>query len=67
MYLIPQDAIDITLAPPPDLIVSEIQSADSYVTGRVMNIRYNVSNIGAGEPYESYWQDIVVSINITGM
>lgn len=44
--------------------MSEIQSADSYVTGRVMNIQYNVSNIGAGEPYENYWQDIVVSINI---
>lgn len=61
--LIPQGPIDVTLAPPPDLIVSVIQSDDSYVTGRVMNIQYNVTNIGGGEPYERYWQDIIVSIN----
>ena len=57
-----QAPIEVTLAPPPDLVVSSIQSDDAYVTGRVMTIRYNVSNIGAGEPYESYWQDIAVSI-----
>ena len=31
------------------------------MTGRLMTVRYNVSNVGAGEPYESYWQDIAVS------
>ena len=57
-----QTPIDITLAPPPDLVVQSIQSEDAYVTGRVMTIRYNVSNIGAGEPYENYWRDITVSV-----
>ena len=56
-----QTPIDVTLAPPPDLVVSSIQSDDVYVTGRVMTVRYNVTNIGAGEPYETYWQDIAVS------
>ena len=60
-----QAPIEVTLAPPPDLVVSSIQSDDAYVTGRVMTIRYNVSNIGAGEPYESYWQDIAVSTVVT--
>ena len=41
--------------------MSVVQSDDSYVTGKVMNIQYNVTNIGAGEPYENYWQDVIVS------
>ena len=57
----PQTPVDVTLAPPPDLVVSSIQSSNAFVTGRTMAIQYNVSNIGAGEPYESYWQDIAVS------
>ena len=57
-----QDTIEVTLAPPPDLVVSSIQADDVFVTGRTMTIQYNVSNVGAGEPFENYWQDIVVSI-----
>ena len=57
-----QTPIDITLAPPPDLVVLSIQSEDAFVTGGVMTVRYNVSNIGAGEPYENYWRDIAVSV-----
>ena len=53
--------LQVTLAPPPDLVVSSLVAEDNYVTGDVMTILYNISNVGAGESVESYWQDRVVS------
>ena len=57
-----QTPLDITLAPPPDLVVSSILSPNVLITGRIATIEFNVSNIGAGPPSENYWIDHVVSI-----
>lgn len=54
------------LAPPPDLIVSYLNASDEYATGDTMRVQFNVSNVGAGAPFETYWQDILVSLlNLT--
>ena len=62
-YIIPklQLTLQVTLAPPPDLVVTSVQASDSYITGDTMTVVYNISNAGAGETDESYWQDQVVS------
>lgn len=56
-----QNPIDVTLSPPPDLVVSSIIVGREYATGSVMVIRYTVSNNGAGAPFESFWTDRTVS------
>ena len=53
--------LQVTLAPPPDLIVTSVVADDSYVTGDTLSVVYNISNAGAGETVESFWQDQVVS------
>ena len=54
------------LAPPPDLIVSYLNVSDEYATGDTMRVQFKVSNVGAGAPFETYWQDILVSLlNLT--
>ena len=57
-----QNPIDVTLSPPPDLVVSSIIVDEEYATGSVMVVRYTVTNNGAGAPFESFWADTTVSI-----
>lgn len=56
-----QLTLQVTLAPPPDLVVISVMANDNYITGDTMTVVYNISNVGAGETDESYWQDQVVS------
>ena len=56
-----QLTLQVTLAPPPDLVVISVMANDNYITGDTMTVLYNISNVGAGETDESYWQDQVVS------
>ena len=49
------------LSPPPDLVVPSIEAQATYTTGNVMTISYTVRNLGPGEPFERFWQDVVVS------
>lgn len=53
--------MNVILAPPPDLIVSQVVANDEYVTGDTMVVQYTISNVGAGNPFESYWRDRLVS------
>ena len=57
----PQTPIDVTLSPPPDLVVSSIAVGQEHTTGSVMVIRYTVTNNGAGAPFEPFWTDRTVS------
>ena len=50
----------VILLPPPDLVVSSLEADDVYRTGSTMIIRFEVSNAGAGEPFESFWRDQLV-------
>ena len=59
LYL--QLTLQVTLAPPPDLVVTSVMAGDIYITGETMRVDYIISNVGAGETDESYWQDQVVS------
>ena len=56
-----QLTLQVTLAPPPDLVVISVMASDNYITGDTMTVVYNISNAGAGETDERYWQDQVVS------
>ena len=53
--------LQVTLAPPPDLVVVSVTTEDSFVTGDVLSVVYNISNAGAGETVERFWRDRVVS------
>lgn len=62
VYVYIQNPIDVTLSPPPDLVVSSVTVGEEYATGTVMVVRYTVTNNGAGAPFESFWTDTTVSI-----
>lgn len=51
----------IHLNPPPDLVVTSITTLANYYTGDVMEVHFNVSNKGLGEPFYYWWRDRVVS------
>ena len=51
----------IHLNPPPDLVVTSITTLENYYTGDVMEVHFNVSNKGLGEPFYYWWRDRVVS------
>ena len=53
--------IDVILSPPPDLIVSSLEAEDTYTTGSTLRVLFTVRNNGAGEPFERYWNDELVS------
>lgn len=51
----------ISLSPPPDLVVSSITTARRFYTGDRIQVQFNVSNEGLGEPFHYWWRDLVVS------
>jgi len=51
----------VILLPPPDLVVSSLEADNVYTTGSTMIIHFEVSNAGAGEPFEPFWRDQLVS------
>ena len=59
---LPQNPIEVTLSPPPDLIVSALIVGEEYSTGSQLLINYTVTNNGAGAPFETFWTDKTVSL-----
>ena len=53
--------MDVILSPPPDLVVSSLEAEDTYTTGSTLRVVFTVRNDGAGEPFERYWNDELVS------
>lgn len=49
------------MSPPPDLVVSSLEAEAVYTTGDTLRVVFNVTNNGAGEPFERYWNDELVS------
>ncbi len=49
--------IQITLAPPPDLVVTDIIAPDTASFGQLLNVQWTVQNQGPGAPFESGWND----------
>ncbi|GAB4152235.1 MAG: hypothetical protein Fur0021_16770 [Candidatus Promineifilaceae bacterium] len=55
----PSDPIAITLSPSPDLEVSSLSAPAAANSGATINVIWEVTNYGAGAPFETYWQDRV--------
>lgn len=53
--------VEVILSPPPDLVVSSLEAEAVYTTGDTLRAVLNVTNKGAGEPFERYWNDELVS------
>lgn len=50
-------AIEITLAPPPDLVVSSVNVPAAALSGASTPINWGVTNGGANAPVENNWKD----------
>lgn len=50
-------AIEITLAPPPDLVVSSLNVPATAISGANTTINWQVTNGGANAPVENNWKD----------
>jgi hypothetical protein len=53
------DSLTVTLSPPPDLVVTNIVSPPTGSSGQAITISWTVENQGAGQPFESGWNDRV--------
>ena len=51
--------IDITLSPPPDLVVTQITAPLLAFSGQTISMTYNVKNIGDGITTDAIWKDVV--------
>lgn len=51
--------VKITLTPPPDLIVSNVNAPSSAIAGRPVAIEFTVSNQGPGVTRKTQWTDTV--------
>jgi len=54
-----EQALSITLYPPPDLAIEELISLDKAFSGEILNFQYIVKNKGAGKTMKSYWADSI--------
>ena len=54
---VPGSPIAITLSPPPDLEVTSLDSLTNVASGQQLTVNWEVTNNGAGDPFESFWQD----------
>lgn len=54
-----RNAIEITLTPPPDLVVTELHIPASAQSGQEITVSWTVQNQGPGAPFESDWNDRV--------
>jgi hypothetical protein len=52
------DAVEIVLAPPPDLTVTDVNVPGSADEGRLIDVTWTVKNIGVGDA-EGTWEDLV--------
>ena len=51
--------IDVTLRPPPDLVVTEIEAPATATSGQSITLSWVVENEGAGETIATAWRDEV--------
>ncbi len=58
--------INITLSPPPDLLVTEITTPALTFSGESINMTFTVSNLGPGITTETIWQDEITLIPAPG-
>lgn len=58
--------INITLSPPPDLLVTEITTPALTFSGEAINMTFTVSNLGPGITTETIWQDEITLIPAPG-
>lgn len=52
--------MEVILSPPPDFVVSGLFTNDFFYTGDSIQVYYNVTNEGAGAPFERFWVDQIV-------
>jgi hypothetical protein len=57
------DSINVTLAPPSDLVVSNIQTIPAMLSGQQLSVTWTVTNDGINEPHETGWMDSVFICN----
>ncbi|HEY0109905.1 MAG TPA: CARDB domain-containing protein, partial [Fibrella sp.] len=57
------DSINVTLAPPSDLVVSSIQNIPNTTSGSQLPVIWIVTNQGVNEPQETGWTDSVFIVN----
>ncbi|MEO7312472.1 MAG: CARDB domain-containing protein [Chitinophagaceae bacterium] len=57
------DSINVTLAPPSDLVVSSIQNIANNNSGSQILVDWTVTNQGANEPQETGWTDSIFICN----
>lgn len=53
------DSIRITLTPPPDLVVTDIEAPASTLSGESVELSWTVTNAGPGATREEAWNDLV--------
>ncbi len=58
--------INITLSPPPDLLVTDITSPLISFSGESVNITYTVSNLGSGVTTQTIWKDKITLVPAPG-
>lgn len=51
------DSINVTIAPPADLVVSNIENIPNILAGEQVTVNFTVANQGANAPYELGWSD----------
>ncbi|MCY2955084.1 MAG: hypothetical protein NTU53_24415 [Planctomycetota bacterium] len=52
-------AIDVTVVPPPDLVVGDVNTATEAFDSSTITVHYKVTNRGAGVTYPGWWSDTV--------
>lgn len=52
-----RDSVDVRLRPTPDLVVANAIAPNSANLGEDITVQWSVKNQGAGEPFETGWQD----------
>jgi len=58
--------INVTLSPPPDLLVTQITNPAITFSEQVINISYTVANLGSGITTASIWKDEIVLLPAAG-
>lgn len=57
------DSVNVTIAPPSDLVVSSIQNIAAITSGSQLSLNWTVTNQGANEPLEKGWTDSLFICN----
>ncbi len=58
--------MNVTLSPPPDLLVTQITNPALTFSGQTINMTYTVANLGSGATTESVWKDEIYLLPAAG-